>query len=84
MGTFHINIEIGNPSGAGYRTLELVRAMREHHCPRSLEGTAWCREDTRLIIALPNSISNSIAIAQSIGIVLIIILAASAMGGEYG
>ena len=65
-------------------TLELVRSMREEHCPDSLAGTEWFRENTRLIIALPNSISNSISIAQGFGSILIMILAASAVGGEYG
>ena len=65
-------------------TLELVRSMREDYCPKSLKGAAWFRENTRLIIALPNSISNSFGIAQGFGSILIMILAASAMGGEYG
>ena len=33
---------------------------------------------------LPNSVSSAIGFAQTIGIVLIMILAASSMGGEYG
>ena len=82
-GTIEDKLERGAPD---YReeNLELVRSMREEHCPDSLEATAWFRENTRLIIALPNSISNSFGIAQGFGSILIMILAASAMGGEYG
>lgn len=64
--------------------LELVRSMREEHCPNSLEATADFREYTRIIIALPSSISNSLGIAQGFGSILIMILAASSMGNEYG
>ena len=63
---------------------ELVESMREEHCPNSLEAAARFFESTRQIVVLPNSVSNAIVIAQTIGIVLIMILAASSMGGEYG
>ena len=63
---------------------ELVESMREEHCPNSLEEEARFFESTRQIVVLPNSVSNAIVIAQTIGIVLIMILAASSMGGEYG
>ena len=63
---------------------ELVESMREEHCPNSLQAAARFFESTRQIVVLPNSVSNAIVIAQTIGIVLIMILAASSMGGEYG
>ena len=65
-------------------TLELVRSMREEHCPASLEREKEFGEYTQLIIVLPNSISNSFGIAQGIGSILVMILAGSAMGSEYG
>ena len=64
--------------------LELVRFMRDEDCPRMLEGDASFLEHTRQLVVLPNSVSNAIPIAQTIGIVLIMILAASSMGGEFG
>ena len=66
------------------KTLELVRFMRDEDCPRMLEGQARFLEHKRQVVVMPNSVSNGIPIAQTIGIVLIMILAASSMGGEYG
>ena len=65
-------------------SIELVESMREEHCPNSLEAKAWFLKHTRQLVVLPNSVSSAIGFAQTIGIVLIMILAASSMGGEYG
>ena len=42
------------------------------------------RDNTRQTFVLPNSLSNGLAVAHSIGAVLIMILASSVLGTEYG
>ena len=73
-------------SGEAYRedALRTVEFLREEDCPDQLEEEARFRDNTRQTFVLPNSLSNGLAVAHSIGTVLIMILAASSMGGEYG
>ena len=65
-------------------TLELVRSMREERCPGQIEEEARFRDETRRVFVLPDSVSNGLGVAHSIGVILIMILGASAMGIEYG
>ena len=53
-------------------------------CPRSLEELAERRWRHREYFILPGGLSNSLGVAHSIGVILIMILGASAMGVEYG
>ena len=65
------------------RVLAEIEADREH-CPDLLEEVERERQRLRQFFVLPDSISNGLVVAQNIGAVLIMILAGSAMGGEYG
>ena len=65
------------------RVLAEIEADREH-CPDLLEEVVRQRHRLRQFFVLPDSISNGLAVAQTVGVILIMILAASAMGGEYG
>ena len=65
------------------RVLAEIEAGREH-CPDLLEEVERERHRLRQFFVLPDSISNGLAVAQTVGVILIMILAASAMGGEYG
>ena len=65
------------------RVLAEIEAYREH-CPDLLEEVERERHRLRQFFVLPDSISSGLAVAQSVGVILIMILAGSAMGGEYG
>ena len=65
------------------RVLAEIEAGREH-CPDLLEEVERERHRLRQFFVLPDSISNGLAVAQTVGVILIMILAGSAMGGEYG
>ncbi len=73
-------------SGEAYRedALRTVEFLREEDCPDQIKEEARFRDNTRQTFVLPNSLSNGLAVAHSIGAVLIMILGASAMGIEYG
>ena len=53
-------------------------------CPRILEEVAGRRWRHREYFILPGGLANSLGVAHSIGVILIMILGASAMGVEYG
>ena len=53
-------------------------------CPRILEEVAERRWRHREYFILPGGLSNSLGVAHSIGVILVMILGASAMGVEYG
>ena len=53
-------------------------------CPRILEEVAERRWRHREYFILPGGLANSLGVAHSIGVILIMILGASAMGVEYG
>ena len=65
-------------------SLRMVQFLREKECPGQIEEEALFEDETRQAFVLPNSLSNAIGLSQTIGIALIIILAASSMGIEYG
>ena len=73
-------------SGEAYRedAIRTVEHLREEACPSQIEEEARFRDSTRQSFVLPNSLSNGLAVAHSIGAVLIMILAASVLGTEYG
>ena len=64
--------------------LETLRFMREDYCPARLQDELQFKEEGRLPFVLPGSLAEGIAFAQVIGAVLVVILASSAMGVEYG
>ena len=64
--------------------LRTVEFLREEVCPGQTEEEARFRDNTRQTFVLPNSLSNGLAVAHSIGAVLIRILASSVLGTEYG
>ena len=64
--------------------LKTVEFLREVVCQDQIEEEARFRDNTRQSFVLPNSLSNGLAVAHSIGAVLIMILAASVLGTEYG
>ena len=64
--------------------LRTVEFLRDVVCQDQLEEEARFRDSTRQSFVLPNSLSNGLAVAHSIGAVLIMILAASVLGTEYG
>ena len=64
------------------RMMELL--LGEEVCQEHLEDEARFRDSTRQTFVLPNSLSNGLAFAHTIGIILIMILASSVLGTEYG
>ena len=64
--------------------LETLEFMRETDCPYRLEAEAEFKEEGRLDFVLPSSLANGIAVAHGFGVVLVVILASSVMGVEYG
>ena len=82
-GTADAKVEL---SDEAYRedALRTVEHLREETCPSQIEEEARFRDETRRVFVLPDSVSNGIGVAHSIGAVLIMILAASALGTEYG
>ena len=73
-------------SDQAYRedALRIVAFHREGVCPEEIEEEARFRDNTRQTFVLPNSLSNGLAFAHTIGIILITILASSVLGTEYG
>ena len=57
---------------------------RNEQCPRVLEEVAAERERHRELFVLPGGLANSLGVAHHIGVFLVMILGASAMGVEYG
>ena len=57
---------------------------RNEQCPRILEEVAAERRRQREIFVLPGGLANSLGVAHHIGVFLVMILGASAMGVEYG
>ncbi len=53
-------------------------------CPEVIEEVAERRSSHREYFVLPGGLANSLGVAHSIGVLLIMILAASTMGVEYG
>ncbi len=68
------------------RALEVVEERRASRpsCEEDIEGYADERKRYRKGFVLPSSLANGLGVANSFGILLIMILAASAMGVEYG
>ena len=64
------------------RMMELF--LGEEMCQEHLEDEVLFRDSTRQTFVLPNSLSNGLAVAHSIGVILIMILASSVLGTEYG
>ena len=64
--------------------LETLRFMREDYCPAKLQAEIQFKEEGRLPFVLPSSLAEGIGFAQVIGAVLVVILASSSMGVEYG
>ena len=64
--------------------LRTVEFLREKVCPGQIEEEARFHGETRRVFVLPDSVSNGLGVAHSIGVILIMILGASAMGIEYG
>ena len=64
--------------------LRTVEHLRDEICPSQIEEEARFHDETRGAFVLPDSVANGIGVAYGIGIVLIMILAASALGTEYG
>ena len=64
--------------------LRTVEVLREDVCPSQIEEEARFDDETRRVFVLPDSVSNGLGVAHSLGVVLIMILAASALGTEYG
>ena len=58
--------------------------MRDVSCPEFQSGQSSFLDETWRGFVLPGSISNGLGVAHGIGVVLIIILAASVLGTEYG
>lgn len=65
-----------------FRRIEQRRQSGE--CPEVIEDVAERRSSHREYFVLPGGLSNSLGVAHSIGVLLIMILGASAMGVEYG
>ena len=65
-------------------SLRTVQFLREEACPDQIEEEARFRDNTRQTFVLPDSLSNGLAVAHSIGVILIMILASSVLGTEYG
>ena len=57
---------------------------RNEQCPRILEEVAERRWQHREYFVLPGGLANGLGVAHSIGVILVMILGASAMGVEYG
>ena len=57
---------------------------RNEQCPRILEEVAERRWRHREYFVLPGGLANGLGVAHSIGVILVMILGASAMGVEYG
>ena len=64
--------------------LRTVEFLREERCPGQIEEEARFRDGTRRVFVLPDSVSNGLGVAHGIGAVLIMILASSVLGTEYG
>ncbi len=58
--------------------------LGEEVCQEHLEDEARFRDNTRQTFVLPNSLSNGLTVAHTIGVILIMILASSVLGTEYG
>ena len=58
--------------------------LGEEVCQEHLEDEARFRDNTRQTFVLPNSLSNGLTVAHTIGVILIMILGASTVGAEYG
>ena len=74
-------------SDQAYRedTLRMMEfLLGEETCQEHLEDEALFRDSTRQTLVLPNSLSNGLAFAHTIGIILIMILTSSVLGTEYG
>ena len=65
------------------RVLAEIEERRED-CPALIEEEDRERHRLRQFFVLPVSLSTSLALAQNVGVILIIILAGSMVGGEYG
>ena len=62
-----------------------VEQRREHqNCPDIVEEIAEVRERHRGFFVLPGGLANALGVAHYIGLLLVMILAASAVGAEYG
>ncbi len=58
--------------------------IRNEQCPRIIEEVAAEQRRHRGFFVLPGGLANSLGAAHSIGVLLVMILGASAMGVEYG
>ena len=58
--------------------------LRRERCPSIVEEVAKDRQRHRGHFTLPGGLANSIGVAHSIGVLLVMILGASAIGSEYG
>ena len=65
-------------------SLRTVAFMRDVSCPELQSEEASFLDETRWGFVLPDSISNGLGVAHGIGVVLMVILAASVLGTEYG
>ena len=64
---------------------ERIEQRRQNEqCPRILEEVAERRWRHREYFVLPGGLANGLGVAHSIGVILVMILGASAMGVEYG
>ena len=62
-----------------------VEQRREHqNCPDIVEEIAEVRERHRGFFVLPGGLANALGVAHYIGLLLVMILGASTVGGEYG
>ena len=65
-------------------SLRTVEFLQEKVCQDQMEEEARFHDETRRAFVLPDSVSNGLGVAQSIGAVLIMVLASSVVGTEYG
>ena len=64
---------------------ERIEQRRERgNCPSVIEQIEEDRERHREFFVLPGGLANSIGVAHSIGVLLVMVLGASALGTEYG
>ena len=64
---------------------ERIEQRRERgNCPSVIEQIEEDRERHREFFVLPGGLANSIGVALSIGVLLVMVLGASALGTEYG
>lgn len=62
----------------------IEQRRRNEQCPRVIEEVAERRSSHREYFVLPGGLSNSLGVAQRVGVLLVMILGASAIGVEYG